>query len=302
MCRQSTTVPRILANLARRTHGVVSRRELLAAGLTERQIEYRTGTGVLLVEFPGVYRVGHRAPSLEARYMAATKASGEGGVLSGLAAAYLWGLVKGTAPPPEVTCSMKRRIRGVQTRRRRIDARDKTVRRGIPVTTVPRTLIDLSSLLPLPELARAFHEANVRYRTTPDQVESRLGRAKGAANLRRVLRGDTHVTLSELERSFLRMLRREGLPLPETNRPAGSHRVDCRWPGQRLTVELDSYRYHGSRHAWERDRRREREAYARGDQFRRFTWGDVEQRPAPIVAELRELLTPPGSRAASCSP
>ena len=215
--------------------------------------------------------------------MAATKASGEGGVLSGLAAAYLWGLVKGTAPPPEVTCSMKRRIRGVQTRRRRIDARDKTVRRGIPVTTVPRTLIALSSLLPLPELARAFH-------------------AKGAANLRRVLRRDTHVTLSELERSFLRMLRREGLPLPETNRPAGSHRVDCRWPGQRLTVELDSYRYHGSRHAWERDRRREREAYARGDQFRRFTWGDVEQRPAPIVAELRELLTPPGSRAASCSP
>jgi hypothetical protein len=85
---QSSNVPRILAGLARRTHGVVTREELLDAGLTERQIDYRIGTGALWVEFPGVYRVGHRAPSLEARYMAAVKAAGEGSVLSGLAAAH----------------------------------------------------------------------------------------------------------------------------------------------------------------------------------------------------------------------
>ena len=75
---QSSNAPRILARLARRAHGVVSRRELLDAGLTERQIDYRIGAGALLVELPGVYRVGHRAPSLEARYVAAVKASGEG--------------------------------------------------------------------------------------------------------------------------------------------------------------------------------------------------------------------------------
>jgi hypothetical protein len=100
---QSRTAPRILARLARRTHGVVTRRELVDAGLTERQIDYRIGAGALLVEFRAVYRVGHRAPSLEARYMAAVKAAGEGGVLSGLAAAHLFGLIKGTAPPPEVS-------------------------------------------------------------------------------------------------------------------------------------------------------------------------------------------------------
>jgi very-short-patch-repair endonuclease len=76
----------------------------------------------------------------------------------------------------------------------------------------------------------------------------------------------------------------------QTNRPAGGRRVDCRWPEQRLTVELDSYRYHRSRHAWEQDRRREREAYARGDQFRRFTWGDVFEDPRQMLAELRALL------------
>ena len=65
--------------------------------------------------------------------------------------------------------------------------------------------------------------------------------------------------------------RKNGLALPETNRVAGGRRVDCRWPERRLTVELDGYRYHRSRHAWEQDRRREREARARGDEFRRYT-------------------------------
>ena len=55
-------------------------------------------------------------------------------------------------------------------------------------------------------------------------------------------------------------------------------------------MELDSYRFHRSRHAWEQDRRREREAFARGDDFRRYTWDDVTEDPAPLLAELRQLL------------
>jgi hypothetical protein len=66
--------------------------------------------------------------------------------------------------------------------------------------------------------------------------------------------------------------------------------VDCRWPEHRLTVELDSYRYHRSRYAWEQDRRREREAYARGDGFRRYAYGDVFDDPEAMLAELRALL------------
>jgi hypothetical protein len=83
------------------------------------------------------------------------------------------------------------------------------------------------------------------------------------------------VTLSALERRFLALLRVHGWELPQSNRVAGGRRVDCRWPGRRLTVELDGYRYHHSRHAWEQDRRREREARALGDEFRRYTYGDV---------------------------
>jgi very-short-patch-repair endonuclease len=200
----------------------------------------------------------------------------------------------GPAPVPEVTAPTERRVKGVRTRRSRsIDRRDGTSFRGIPVTTLPRTLVDLAAVLDVAELARACHEAGVRHRTTSAQVEAVLGRrpnSPGAAKLRAVLRGDVPVTLSRLEKRFLARLRDAGLPLPRTNRPAGSKRVDCRWPDHKLTVELDSYRYHHSRHAWEQDRRREREARARGDEFRRYTYGDAFEQPEQMLSELRALL------------
>jgi very-short-patch-repair endonuclease len=283
---------------------VVSRAELLAAGVTRQEIAHRLEVGALIPEFRGVYRAGHRAPSTEARYMAAVKACGQGAVLSGLAAAHLFGLVKGPAPQPEVTAPTERRVNGVKTRRRRMDSRDATKWHKIPITTVPRTLVDLSSLLPLDGLARAVHEAGVRHRTTPAQVEDaldRMPRASGSRVLRRVMRGDVHVTLSKLERRFLALLREHGLPLPTTNQKAGAHRVDCRWPDYSLTVELDSYTYHNSRHAWEQDRRREREAHARGDNHRRYTRDDVLEAPAQMLTELRALLSAARSRSAAPS-
>ena len=281
---------RTLAQLAYSTHGVVTRAELLAAGLTVAEIKSRLRSGALLREYPGVYRVGHRAPSVEARYLAAVCACGRGAVLSGRAAGHLLGLL--TTPPsmPDVTAPTERRIPGIKTHRNRTPI--EAIRwRGIPVTTPARTLVDLSSVLAVQDLARACHEAGIRHGTAPGEVEAVLATHPGAATLRRILRGDERVSLSALERRFLRLLRREGLPLPVTNRPAGGRYVDCRWVEQRLTVELDGYRYHSSRHAWELDRRREREAYARGDQFRRYTWGDVFEQPGPMLRELTSVLS-----------
>ena len=176
-----------------------------------------------------------------------------------------------------------------------MDARDATTWNRIPVTTVARALVDIAAVLDIDELARACHEAGVRHRTTPAEVEAVLARrpsSPGAAKRRRILRGDVRVTLSKLEARFLSRLDEAALPPPDTNRPAGGRRVDCRWPARRLTVELDGYRYHHSRHAWERDRRREREARARGDDFRRYTYGDVFEHPEAMLAELRTLLAP----------
>jgi hypothetical protein len=291
---QNRTVERELARIASAQHGVVSRTQLLHAGLTVAQIKYGLRTGALLREHRGVYRVGHRAPSVEARYLAAVLACGEGALLCGRAAAHLFGVLKGPPPPPEVTTPTERRVRGLVTRRRRAaDKHVATTWQGIPVTVVAQVLIDLAGVLGVEDLARACHEAGVRHGTTPAQVEALLARrpnSAGATELRSVMRGDVRVTLSELERRFLVLLSAAGLPLPHTNRPAGGRRVDCRWREHRLTVELDSYRYHSSRHAWERDRHREREARARGDEFRRYTYGDVFDDPRLMLSELGPLL------------
>lgn len=285
-----------IANIAGDAHGVVTRAELLVAGLSRKQIDGRVRKGLLIPVHRGVYRVGHRAPSVEARYLAAVKACGGGALLAGRAAAHLWRLVRGTVPPPEVIAPRERRVPGVTVHRaRRTDPADATTVRGIPATTVPRTLVDLASHLPEDRLARACHEAGILHDATPAQVAAVLERrpnSNGAAILRAIIHGDVRVTLSKLESRFLALLDEAGLPLPETNRPAAGRRVDCRWPDRRLTVELDGYRYHRSRYAWEQDRRREREARARGEEFRRYTYADVFEDPRFMLRELAALLSP----------
>jgi very-short-patch-repair endonuclease len=193
------------------------------------------------------------------------------------------GSVEGPRAPARGDGTDRAAHQGVKVRRvRRLGKGDGTVCRCIPATTVPATLVRASSLLSFDDLAKAAHEATVRYDLT--KVENAPQR------LLAILEGDAPVLLSQLERGFRARLRGAGLELPITNRPAGAHYVDCRWPGHKLTVELDSYRFHRTRHAWEQDRRRDREARARGDIMRRYTWRDVFEKPDEMLAELRELL------------
>ena len=294
MRRKVRSAEQKIARIASRQHGVVGLGQLLEAGLSPHAVQRRAEKGLLHREHRGVYRVGHRAPSLEARYIAAVLACGEGAVLSGRPAAFLFGVIRGVSPPAEVTTVADRRVAGLVTRRvRRLDERDVTSWRAIPITTVPRTLVDLAADLPLDALTRACHEAAVRHRVSAAMVYAALARrpnAPGARKLHENFDGEVSVTLSNMERDFLRLLRREGLPLPQTNRGVDGRYVDCRWLDFRLTVELDSYRYHHTRYAWEQDRRREREAHARGDAFRRYTYGDVAEDQALMLAELHDLL------------
>jgi hypothetical protein len=253
MGAQGSTADHEAARIAGGQHGVITWLQLLAAGLTRRMIARRVQKGTLHRVYRGVYRVGHTAPSTEARYLAAVLAAGEGALLTGKAAAHLMRLLRGGEPRPEVLARTERRIKGVTTKRtRRLDNRDRQVHHGIPCTTIARTLVSLAESLPEEELARACHQATVLYRTQPEDVEAVLARhpnTPGATTLRSILRGDTKTTLSNLER-----------------------------------------RYHATSHAWEQDRQREREARRRGDGFRRFTSGDVFDRPDEILEELRPLL------------
>jgi hypothetical protein len=298
MAEADGTASEKLAEIAAGAHGVVTRPELLAAGLSNNQIYGRLRTGSLHCQYPGVYRVGHEAPSLEATYLAAVLACGPEALLCGLPAGLLLELIKRKDPPtPEVLARSARQIPGITIHRaRRGPGIDRWEHRGVPVTSPARTLVDLAAVLSAYELGKACHEARFHHGTTPSDIEAVLARrpgSKGAGKLRRIIHGDSPIVLSRMERRFIAALKREGLPLPKTNRLAGGRRVDCRWPDHRLTVELDSYTFHNSKHSWELDRKREREARARGDEHRRYSYDDVTKYLPRTLADLRRLLGRP---------
>lgn len=295
---------RLIASLAATSHGVVTRALLLRRGVTRRQLERRLARGTLIRVHRGVYRVGHAAPSVEASYLAAVLACGEDALLGGRAAAWLQRLLGGPPPAPRVWARGAARVPGVVVRRARdVAGWERASYRGVPCTSVARTLLDLAAGLPLDDLALAAHRAWTENRVGGEQVAAILARhpkAPGRAKLRAVALGEAPVTIGELERRFRRRLREAGLPMPDqSNRVVGSFRVDCRWVTERLTVELDSFGFHNSRVAWERDHRRAREAYARGDEHRRYTYADVLEDPAAMLAELAGLLIRPAQTTAS---
>jgi hypothetical protein len=290
-----STIEQVIARIAGFQHGIVTWGQMIAVGISDEQIRHRVKIGLLIRVYRGVYSVGHRPTSVEAHYMAAVKACGEGAVLCGRAAAYLLGILRcSSPPPPEVATRNQRSVRGVTTRRLAIDPLDVAKVKGIPCTTVARTITDLAPKMEDDPFARVCHAAGVKYRTTPRQVNAvmrRRGRCNGAARIRRVMEGEVKVALSVLERAFLDALKAAGLPLPDTNVRIGTHRIDCRWRALGLTVELDSFRYHNSKHSWDGGYEREREARARGEEFRRFTYDDVFGDQTYMLSELRKLLT-----------
>jgi very-short-patch-repair endonuclease len=266
-----------IARLAGRQHGVVSVAQLAAVGLTADAIRRRAESGRLHRVHRGVYAVGHRDVSPEGRWMAAVLALGEGAALSHRSAAALWGLVRPTAGPADVTVpdiGGRRRRRGLRVHRSRtLSATLVTRRRGIPVTTPDRTIADLRSLLSKRQLERAIAQAE----RMGLPIEER--------------RGLTHEpTRSELERRFLRLCRRHRLPLPEVNVQVGPFEVDLLWRERRLVIELDGYATHGLRSAFEADRARDVQLALLGYEVMRFTYRQVTEDPAAIAATIRALL------------
>jgi len=277
------------ARIARGQHGRVSRRQLLAADIDPEQIKRWIHDGRLRPVHKGVYAVGHTAPSVNATYAAAVLASGAGARLSHHADAHLLKLLPGDAPRPEVTVptTAHRRRPGIIIHRvRRLPVQDVAKLDGIPILTAPRVLLDLAPLLPPAKLARACHQAWVHHGTTLRDIEACIARnpgKPGIAKLRRALAAD--VTLSDLEDAFLVLLRKHSLPLPRTNVDHRGDRVDCHWPDRDLTVELLSFRYHATRHAFEADVARRRRSHHLA-----YTYGDIFERPGQTLAELEPRL------------
>ena len=210
----------IVFALAARQHGVVSRQQLLAAGVPPDWIERRRRSGNLRTLHAGVYRVGPldapRTPE-----MAAMLACGDSARVSHESAAALWGISRNAGSPVHVTVENGKRTRpGIRIHRAAVLHPDEgTLFENIPVTTPARTVLDLSASLAGRDLERAAAEAVGRKLATRDQLEVMLlrhPRRAGCSRLRALLGTDVSParTRSELEEVFLGLTRRGQVPKP----------------------------------------------------------------------------------------
>jgi very-short-patch-repair endonuclease len=281
---------------------LVTHRQLVAIGIHGSAITRRVATGRLQRIYRGVYAVGHLQQTSEARWIAAVMAGGPGAVLSHLDAAALWRIYDGAGARIHVTTTTRssRAVGGVQVHRaRRLDPEDVTVLRGIPVTTVARTLVDLTDLLGSDRVLRALREADFLRLLDLDALSAAVERAHGRKRLG-VLREAVaahrpgEIVRSELEHRFLELVRAAGLPTPETNvkitARGRTYEIDCLWREQRVAVELDGRAAHARITAFEPDRRKDAALNAFGLRPLRFTWLRVSREPADVIAELDATL------------
>jgi len=235
--------------------------------------------------------------------MAAVLACGRGAVLSHRAAARLWRLLSRNPSAIEVTrVSGWIAPAGVSCHRAHVPDDERTAIEGIPVTTVPRTILDLAALVPRRQVELALNEAEVLQLWDKLSIADLLHRypgRRGTAVLRGVLEDGARcagVTRNDFEERFVRLVDVYGLPRPRFNADlvvAGRFfEVDCVWDEARLAVELDGRATHGTRRAFEGDRERDRLLLTAGWRVVRVTWRQLRDEEAKIAADLRKLLPP----------
>jgi hypothetical protein len=292
MREESAPADARLARVAAKQHGIVTARQLAAAGIDKSGVARRLRAGRLHRVHRGVYSL---TPALsdEARWMAAVRACGDDAVLSHAAAAALWRLLK--PEPGSIDVSVpshagRRKRQGIRIHRCPSLAAEGpgseeirggpwgdealatliTVRDLIPVTTVPRTLADLRGTVPAKQWRNAVREAEHR------------GYHLGGI--------ETDGSNSDLETDFLAFFHRHRFPRPEVNAELLGFEVDFLWRAQRLVVETDDFTYHRGFVSFESDHQRDLELRRAGYTVHRYTGAQLRGYPAEIAAELGEVL------------
>lgn len=260
-------------------------------------MDARLGRGGLHRLHRGVYLVGHEIAPPFARELAAVLACGAGAVVARRSALALHGIGRTPSGNVQVLIGGRRPRTRTDISVRRCDSlppSDVTRRHGVPVTTAARAVIDLAGELSVAELEDVVNEVQVLRLASAAAIAAalhRVGPRQGTAALRRMLAdADRGVTRSRAERRLLSLIRSAGLPMPETNAPLAGYRVDALWSRQRVVVEVDSWQFHGTRRAFERDRRRDADVLVTGHRVLRVTWRQMEQEPLAVVARLAAVL------------
>jgi very-short-patch-repair endonuclease len=294
--RQSRGVDARIAEIGGGQHGLISREQLMALGLGKDAIQRRLRSGRLLRIHRSVYAVGHRNRSRETVWMAAVLAGGEGTVLSNRPAGAAWAICS-SAGRVEVTVPRQKRPHPrILFHHSVLPADERTTLNGIPITTVPRTLLDLAATLDERQLERAINEAEIKRLWDELSLHDLLHRYRGRAGitvvraaLRKRSEGAT-LTKSDLEELFIRFADAARLPRPETNTHVEGIEVDCVWRAQRVVIEVDSWEIHRTRAAFERDREKSRILQAAGWRCVPVTYLQLVHGSEEVARDVRRLL------------
>jgi very-short-patch-repair endonuclease len=282
---------------------MATHRQLAAVGIRGSAITRRVAAGRLVRVYPGVYAVGHVPHTREARWIAAVMACGPGAVLSHLDAAALWQIYesRGTAVHVTTTSRGGRSLSGIQAHRaRKLHHADVTVKDAIPVTTVARTLIDLTDVLSDDRILRAMREAEYLKLLDIDTLIAAVERANGRRRLNELNKAiqrhtPGQIVRDELEHRFQELVHAGALSHPLTNVKVKTRRrtytVDCLWPEEGVAVELDGRAAHVRAAAFEEDRARDTALTAIGLRPMRFTWYRVTFEGGEVLAELKATLS-----------
>ena len=276
--------------------GLITRVQLLDAGVTRRVIDGLTEDGWLHRVHSQVYVIGHPRLDREARFLAATLATD--GVISHRSAGEHWGILSPRSGPVHVTRSRKgQRRAGITVHACSLDADEVTVRFGVPCTSLVRTLIDLAGTLRPHELERAFDQAQVLHHLRPVDLAAALmaqpGR-RGASALQALLADavDPGAIDSLFELLFLRFCRDWRLLRPETQVRFGIWTVDFLFRDAGVVIETDSRRWHATAARRARDARKT--AYLESLELVvvRVTWSELHDDPAGLARRIELHLIP----------
>lgn len=186
---------------------------------------------------------------------------------------------------------------GIHLHRSQVAGDERAVQAGIPVTSIPRTLLDLAEVVDEARLAHALEEADrlgLLQMQALAQICKRTPSRKGLGALRRLISAAAAPTpgRSPLENRFAEFCREHlrDLPPPHTNVAILGHEVDAYWPSHRLAVEMDSWEFHHHRAAFEHDRARDAAMQAAGYRVVRLTHRRLKNEPAAVATQLRALL------------
>jgi hypothetical protein len=266
-------------------------------GYSHSAVTRATRRGRLHRLYRGVFAVGHTDLSAQAECLAAVFACGPGALLSHHSAAWLWGIARWSHRPISVTAPSRRKPRPpIRLRHSRaLTPEDRALYEDIPVTAVPRTLLDLAAAVRLERLQRLLERAEELRLFELEPVEALLDRAgkhPGVGNLRRALSHyrPAPFTRSGLERRFLGLIADADIPRPVTGFNEAGYELDVYWPDARFAVELDTYETHGTHGAFERDRLRQEDLKLAGIEMTRVTGQRLSNEPDQVIERITRLL------------